>query len=366
MLKKLQDKWNVSGWRLVLILITFAVAGSLTGYAGKKIMGFTGIEAAGIYIPIYVVVVTLIWPLMVIVISVPMGQFVFFRGYLKKMGGRIRGKRKDQMNKEQGETINVQRSMFNKQGANEQGTRNMEQGITNKGQGEIKNQKLEIRNHQLSTTNEQRSTINGKPETGNQKRLAIFASGTGSNTQQIIDYFTSPSVKWHVTVSLIVCNKPGAGVLQIAQTKKINTLLIDRERFFYGDAYLDVLHETKIELIVLAGFLWKIPLPIIHAFPKRIINIHPALLPKYGGKGMYGNKVHEAVIEAGEKKSGITIHYVDEHYDEGDIIFQATCDVLPADTPETLAQRIHKLEHKHYPAVIERLIRNSPGKKFHS
>ena len=319
MLKKLQDKWNVSGWRLVLILITFAVAGSLTGYAGKKIMGFTGIEAAGIYIPIYVVVVTLIWPLMVIVISVPMGQFVFFRGYLKKMGRRIRGKRKDQMNKEQGEMINGQRSMFNVQTG-----------------------------------------------TGNQKRLAIFASGTGSNTQQIIDYFTSPSVKWHVTVSLIVCNKPGAGVLQIAQTKKINTLLIDRERFFYGDAYLDVLHETKIELIVLAGFLWKIPLPIIHAFPKRIINIHPALLPKYGGKGMYGNKVHEAVIEAGEKKSGITIHYVDEHYDEGDIIFQATCDVLPGDTPETLAQRIHKLEHKHYPAVIERLIRNSPGKKFHS
>ncbi len=324
MLKKLQDKWNVSGWRLVLILITFAVAGSLTGYAGKKIMGFTGIEAAGIYIPIYVVVVTLIWPLMVIVISVPMGQFVFFRGYLKKMGRRIRGKRKDQMNKEQ----------------------------MNKEQGEM--------------INGQRSMFNVQTGTGNQKRLAIFASGTGSNTQQIIDYFTSPSVKWHVTVSLIVCNKPGAGVLQIAQTKKINTLLIDRERFFYGDAYLDVLHETKIELIALAGFLWKIPLPIIHAFPKRIINIHPALLPKYGGKGMYGNKVHEAVIEAGEKKSGITIHYVDEHYDEGDIIFQATCDVLPGDTPETLAQRIHKLEHKHYPAVIERLIRNSPGKKFHS
>ena len=324
MLKKLQDKWNVSGWRLVLILITFAVAGSLTGYAGKKIMGFTGIEAAGIYIPIYVVVVTLIWPLMVIVISVPMGQFVFFRGYLKKMGRRIRGKRKDQMNKEQ----------------------------MNKEQGEM--------------INGQRSMFKVQTGTGNQKRLAIFASGTGSNTQQIIDYFTSPSVKWHVTVSLIVCNKPGAGVLQIAQTKKINTLLIDRERFFYGDAYLDVLHETKIELIALAGFLWKIPLPIIHAFPKRIINIHPALLPKYGGKGMYGNKVHEAVIEAGEKKSGITIHYVDEHYDEGDIIFQATCDVLPGDTPETLAQRIHKLEHKHYPAVIERLIRNSPGKKFHS
>jgi formyltetrahydrofolate-dependent phosphoribosylglycinamide formyltransferase len=253
-----------------------------------------------------------------------MGQFVFFRGYLKKMGRRIRGKRKDQMNKEQ----------------------------MNKEQGEM--------------INGQRSMFNVQTGTGNQKRLAIFASGTGSNTQQIIDYFTSPSVKWHVTVSLIVCNKPGAGVLQIAQTKKINTLLIDRERFFYGDAYLDVLHETKIELIVLAGFLWKIPLPIIHAFPKRIINIHPALLPKYGGKGMYGNKVHEAVIEAGEKKSGITIHYVDEHYDEGDIIFQATCDVLPGDTPETLAQRIHKLEHKHYPAVIERLIRNSPGKKIHS
>ncbi|MFN2439919.1 MAG: formyltransferase family protein [Chitinophagaceae bacterium] len=127
---------------------------------------------------------------------------------------------------------------------------------------------------------------------------------------------------------------------------------------------MPVLQKTEIDLVVLAGFLWKIPLPLIQAFPQRIINIHPALLPKYGGNGMYGNKVHEAVISAGEKKSGITIHYVDEHYDEGDIIFQATCDVLPDDTGETLAQRIHRLEHQHYPGVIEKLVKNIDEKNL--
>ncbi len=325
MFKKLQDKWNVSGWRLGLILITFAVGGSLTGYIGKKIMSFVGIEAAAIYIPVYLIVVTLIWPLMVLVVSVPTGQFIFFRMYLKKMGRRMGRKRKEQerKNKEEGETINVQLSMFNAQ---------------------------------QETNKEQPTTRNQKPEMGtNEKRLAIFASGTGSNTQQIINYFKSiPSV---ATVSLIVCNKQGAGVLQIAKTEGIDSLLIDRQRFFNGDAYLQVLQEVKIDLILLAGFLWKIPLPLISAFPKRIINIHPALLPKYGGKGMYGNKVHEAVINSGAKKSGITVHYVDEHYDKGDIIFQATCDVLPGDTPEILAQRIHQLEHQHYPKVIEKIIR---------
>jgi phosphoribosylglycinamide formyltransferase-1 len=207
------------------------------------------------------------------------------------------------------------------------------------------NEKTEIRNDQQPMVNNQL------------KRLAIFASGTGSNTQQIINYFKAGSLNSNVTISLIVCNKAGAGVLQIAQREGIDILLIEQERFFFGDAYLQVFHETKIDLIVLAGFLWKIPLPLINAFPKRLINIHPALLPKYGGKGMYGNKVYEAVITGGEKKSGITIHFVDEHYDEGDIIFQATCDVMPGDTPETLAHRIHQLEYEHYPRVIEKLIK---------
>ena len=159
----------------------------------------------------------------------------------------------------------------------------------------------------------------------------------------------SPSVK----VALIVCNNPGAGVLKIADKENIPALVIEKEKFFRGNAYADELKEKHIDFIVLAGFLWKIPSALIKAYPNRIINIHPALLPKYGGKGMYGNNVHAAVIAAGEKESGITIHYVDEHYDNGDIIFQAKCPVLPGDTPDSLAQRIHKLEHEHYPKVIE-------------
>lgn len=159
-----------------------------------------------------------------------------------------------------------------------------------------------------------------------------------------------------VEVALIVCNKPQAGVLQIAAAHKVDTLLIEKEPFFRGDAYVSLFREKKIDWIVLAGFLWKVPSALIKAFPHRIINIHPALLPKYGGKGMYGAHVHEAVIAAKEEESGITIHFVDEQYDHGDTIFQAACKVLADDTPETLAQRIHSLEHEHYPKVIEQLL----------
>ena len=204
------------------------------------------------------------------------------------------------------------------------------------------------------------------------KHLAIFASGTGSNTQKIIDHFRNnnlnPNPSPHpdsyreergakgsskITVSLIVCNNPSAGVLRIAEKENIPSLIIEKEKFFRGDGYTNELKEKNIGLIVLAGFLWKLPSALINAWQNRIINIHPALLPKYGGKGMYGNNVHEAVIAAGEKESGITIHYVDEHYDNGDIILQVKCPVLPGDTPHSLAERIHKLEHAHYPKVIE-------------
>jgi phosphoribosylglycinamide formyltransferase 1 len=185
------------------------------------------------------------------------------------------------------------------------------------------------------------------------KRIAIFASGAGSNAQQIINYFRNSSV---VKVGQIVCNKPGAGVIHIAEKENIPVLLIQKERFFEGDGYLPGLQEYNTNLIVLAGFLWKIPQSLIDFYPKRIINIHPALLPKYGGRGMYGQYVHEAILNAGEMESGITIHYVDEHYDNGDIIFQTACPVLDGDTPELLAQRIHKLEHLHYPIVIEEIL----------
>ncbi len=183
--------------------------------------------------------------------------------------------------------------------------------------------------------------------------VAIFASGAGSNAQKIIDYF-----KHHdcVKISLIVCNKPQAGVLQIAQKENIPALVIEKEQFFRGDNYIPALQIHHIDFIVLAGFLWKIPDALVDAFRGRIVNIHPALLPKFGGKGMYGQFVHAAVIEACEKQSGITIHFVDEHYDHGSAIFQATCDVTEDDTPATLAQKIHVLEHLHFPRVIESVI----------
>lgn len=197
---------------------------------------------------------------------------------------------------------------------------------------------------------------NLKPETPNPevKSIVIFASGAGSNAQQIINYFRNSTL---AKVKLVVCNKPGAGVISVAEKENIPLLQIEKERFFKGDSYLPEFQKIKTGIIVLAGFLWKIPQILIDAYPRRIINIHPALLPKYGGKGMYGQYVHEAILNEGEMESGITIHYVDEHYDNGDVIFQTACPVLEDDTPQSLAQRIHKLEHLHYPTVIEELLK---------
>jgi phosphoribosylglycinamide formyltransferase-1 len=183
--------------------------------------------------------------------------------------------------------------------------------------------------------------------------LAIFASGAGTNAENIIQYFSFPAAP--AKIALIVCNKPGAGVLKIAERNKIPTLLIDKERFF-NDGYLAELKKENIGFVVLAGFLWKLPATLLQAYPKRIVNIHPALLPGFGGKGMYGNTVHEAVINNKEKESGITIHYVDEQYDNGDIILQVKCPVVENDTAETLARRIHQLEYANYPVVIEELV----------
>lgn len=185
------------------------------------------------------------------------------------------------------------------------------------------------------------------------KKIAVFASGAGSNALKIIEHLRNNA---GFAVSLIVCNKPGAGVLKIAEEHNTPTLLIEKEKFFRGNAYADELKEKQVDFIVLAGFLWKVPSALIKAFPQKIINIHPALLPKYGGKGMYGMHVHQAVIDNKEKESGITVHYVDELYDHGKIIFQATCPVFESDTAEALAQRIHGLEHEYYPAVIENLL----------
>ena len=184
-------------------------------------------------------------------------------------------------------------------------------------------------------------------------RIAIFASGTGSNAARIIEYFRNHG---STGVTLIVCNNAAAGVLQIAARENIPSLLIEKEQFFRGDGYVPLLKSKQIDFIVLAGFLWKIPSTILSAFPNCIINIHPALLPNYGGKGMYGSNVHAAVLNAGDKVSGITIHYVDEHYDNGDVIFQDKVEVLPSDTPESLAEKIHRLEYEHFPRVIDQVV----------
>lgn len=189
------------------------------------------------------------------------------------------------------------------------------------------------------------------------KQIAIFASGTGSNAIRIMEYLSDRKEKDNAPamVSLIVTNKSSAGVLNFASEKNIPTLLLDKEKFYQGNGYVDELRSAGIDLIVLAGFLWKVPPALIKAFPQKIINIHPALLPKYGGKGMYGRFVHEAVIANKEKESGITIHYVDEIYDHGQIILQATCLLDENDTPETVAKKVQVLEHRHFPPTISLL-----------
>lgn len=283
MFSKLRQRWKVNGPGLFLILCTFALGGSLCGYLARTLLVSTGIEKNGLWVVLYIIIMTLIWPLCVLLVSIPFGQYPFFKKYLLKIWGRMAGRKK------------------------------------------------------------------------NVTQIAIFASGAGSNAQKIIDHFRNSHT---VKVGLIVCNNPKAGVLQIAAAEKIPALLIQKQRFYEEDAYLHEIKNHQIDFIVLAGFLWKVPVLLINGYPDKIINIHPALLPKYGGKGMYGAKVHEAVIAAKEKESGITIHYVDELYDHGSIIQQATCSIDENETPDSLAQKIHLLEHKHYPAVIDRLLQS--------
>ena len=295
MFKRLQQKWKVSGLRLIFILCTFAMGGSLCGYLGRLIIQPLQIENAFWYGTLYFIILTLLWPFCVLLVSIPMGQFVFFRNYLQKIGQRFG------MVKKEGENI---------------------------------------------------------PSGDNAIRIAIFASGGGSNALKLMEHFKeNPRIK----ITLLVCNKPGAGALHHAANFGISSLIVERERFFRGDAYLDEFKSAGIDFIVLAGFLWKIPPALIEAYPQGMVNLHPALLPKFGGKGMYGHHVHEAVIAAGEKESGITIHFVDEKYDHGATIFQAMCPVEITDSPESLANKIHLLEHKHLPKVVQEVVLDKFG-----
>lgn len=293
MFEKLKQRWGTNGTNLLLIIATFALGGSLCGYTGRKILLLSGLEKGALWIILYILLITLLWPICVLLISIPLGQFAFFRRYLIKVWGKISGRK------------------------------------------ESKNGAI---NH-----------------------IAIFASGAGSNADKIIKYFAADK---NTKIALIVCNKADAGVLAVAQKAGIPSLLIEKERFFNGDNYLPELVQHNINFVVLAGFLWKIPVPLVQVYTKKIVNIHPALLPKYGGKGMYGSKVHDGVIAAGEKESGISIHFVDEIYDHGEIIFQAKCEVTANDTPASLAQKIHTLEHANYPRVIAEILQKQVSVDF--
>ncbi len=186
-------------------------------------------------------------------------------------------------------------------------------------------------------------------------KIAIFASGSGTNAENIIQYFSG---KTSFEVALVVSNKQDAYVLERARKYEVPSVVFSKSDFLETDKVLEVLHKYEIDFIVLAGFLLRIPENLLRAYPQRIVNIHPALLPKYGGKGMYGDRVHEAVVAAGESESGITIHYINENYDEGSIIFQSSCKVLPSDTPHDVAVKVHALEYKYYPVVIEDVLSN--------
>jgi len=185
------------------------------------------------------------------------------------------------------------------------------------------------------------------------KRIAIFASGSGTNAQKIIEYFSASK---EIFVDSLWSNNENAYALIRAEKLGIETFTFDSDEFYRSNEILDRLYDHRIDIIVLAGFLWLVPRNLTELF--TVINIHPALLPKYGGKGMYGMNVHKAVLASKDKESGITIHRVNQDYDKGKIIFQATCPIMPKDTPETLAARIHELEHEHYPRVIEEILLN--------
>jgi phosphoribosylglycinamide formyltransferase 1 len=185
------------------------------------------------------------------------------------------------------------------------------------------------------------------------KRISIFASGSGTNAQRISEYFSSNQ---EVSIVRIFCNNPEAYVLTRAKHLNIPFLTFKRKDLYHSTLILDQLRQDRTDLIVLAGFLWLIPANILSSFENRIINIHPALLPKFGGKGMYGHHVHKAVIASGDHESGISIHFVNEKYDEGDIFFQAKCPIDEGETVDSLAAKIHELEYTHFPVIIQRVI----------
>lgn len=300
MFKRLQDKWGVSTRQFWILFIVFGLTGTTTAALTRYITSWLGMDENTFWLWKVLLRVGMLvfgYQAILLIYGFLLGQWAFFWKYEKKLLRKL--------------------------------------GVWRLA-SEVNTSSSQLTTHHSPLT-----------------KIAIFASGAGSNAEKIIAHLQNHT---SIKVSLIVCNKPGAGVLGIAAANQIPTLLIEKERFFRGDAYLPELKSREIGFVVLAGFLWKVPDALVAAYPNKIINIHPALLPKYGGKGMYGMHVHAAVIAAGEKESGITIHYVNEHFDEGAPIFQATCPIEPGDTPEKLAEKIHVLEHRHFPEVVERVV----------
>ena len=301
MLNRLKQHWKVKNKELFLILCTFAITGFATAFMGEKISGWLSLEKYGLaWWASKIIVIIFGYQVIILIVGFCFGMFPFFWEYEQKILRRL--------------------------------------GIM---------KKKPIAGNPTSIGKNA-----GLRKTKRPVHIAIFASGAGSNAQKIIDYFkTSRKIK----ISLIVCNNPLAGVLDIAANENIPVLLIKKEQFVLT-GYVEELKNRQIDFIVLAGFLWKIPSVLINEFSEEIINIHPALLPAFGGKGMYGNAVHAAVLAAKEKRSGITIHYVDDKYDHGKIIFQSTCPVDENDTVESLAKKVHELEHAFYAKQIEKML----------
>ncbi len=190
------------------------------------------------------------------------------------------------------------------------------------------------------------------------RHIAIFASGNGSNAENIIRHFNYPVHDTDIKVALVVCNRADAGVIGKADNLGVPVMVLGRTEINNPDIMEPLLAEYKTELIVLAGFLLMVPEFLTERYAGRIINIHPSLLPKFGGKGMYGRHVHKAVVEAGERVTGITVHMVSNEYDKGKILFQATTEVLDTDTPDSVEKKIHELERKYFPMVIEKVAEN--------
>lgn len=282
MFQRLRQKWKLSTADFVVVMLAFALGGSLCGYITRKLLVLFQLQNHSGRWPVYALLLTATWPFCVLLTGHLLGKGAFFRNYLLLMWRRITG--------------------------------------------------------------------NSRPQADAEYRLAIFASGGGSNARVLMDYFAGHK---HISVALLVCNKPGAGALQMAAERGIATLLIEKPRFATGDGYSEALKAAGITHLVLAGFLWKIPPSLVQAYPNSIVNIHPALLPLFGGKGMYGHHVHAAVLAAGATETGITIHVVDEQYDHGRHLRQEKCAVLATDTPETLAARVLQLEHQWFAPTVE-------------